>query len=735
MVNKLFFNYLSKDKLTILLFHKVPKTFNPFETSEIDLPEFQRILEMVLKIFRILPLEEAMLALERKNLPPRSACITFDDGYSDWMHGVVPVLEKNNVHATFFITTGQFNGKSLWNERILHSISKTENRSLNLKKYGLPEFNLSVPESKNSAILQINNFIKYEDPRLKEYFLRDLELQSKVSASSAPVMEIKDLRLLHSKGFGIGAHTITHPILSRCDAKLAFEEIAGSREELIAVIGAPVRSFAYPNGIPGKDFGLEHVSMLEKAGYSYGLTTRNGFASRKTSCWEIPRFTPWRNSRLSIELQFARNFQSKSYSLLNEKKSQDKVLMVAFHFPPQSGSSGIQRTLNFVKYLPSYGWNPTVLSAQPRAYLECSDDLLGSIPSSTNVIRAFALDAAKHLSIKRKYPGFLAIPDRWSTWWFGGIYSGLKIIRRENPSVIWTTYPIATAHMIGATLSRITGLPWVADFRDPMINGNYPPYKLQRKFFHWIESKAMARASRCIFTTERAAQKYIEKYPNSAHKCMVIENGYDESVFSNANNVNFNQNSKKVLMLHSGIIYPVDRDPSSFLIAIRGLINEKKIEKNNIIVRFRAPQHEAELLELVQKLKMEEIVEIFPSISYVEAIAEMQKADLLLVFQGKNFNAQVPAKIYEYIRAGRSIMGMLDLQGDTAAKLKEFDGVHVADINSPEHIKNEIYLWLENSFLKNPLSASESNFLKIKNFSRKKQTGVLSNILYSVKNH
>lgn len=735
MAKKLFFNYLSKDKLTILLFHKVPKVFNSFETSEIDLPEFERILEVVQKIFRILPLEDAMLALERKILPPRSACITFDDGYSDWMDGVIPFLEKNNVHATFFITTNQLNGHPLWNERILHSISRTTNKSLNLKKYGLPEFNFLIPESKSSAIVQINNFIKYQDPKLKEYFLQELELQSKVFASPAPMMDIKDLRLLHSKGFGIGAHTITHPILSRCDAKLAFEEIAGSREELIALIGAPIRSFAYPNGIPGKDFSLEHVSMLKKAGYSYGLTTRNGFAARQTSRWEIPRFTPWRNSRLSMGLQFARNFQSKPHSLLNEKKIQDKVLMVAFHFPPQSGSSGIQRTLNFAKFLPLYGWSPTVLSAQPRAYLERSDDLLSSIPSGTNVVRAFALDAAKHLSIKRKYPGFLAVPDRWSTWWIGGIYSGLKIIRRENPSVIWTTYPIATAHMIGATLSRITGLPWVADFRDPMINGDYPSYKLQRKFFHWIESQAMVLASRCIFTTERAAQKYIEKYPNSAHKCMVIENGYDESVFRDIKTEFFNSNRKKILMLHSGIIYPVDRDPSGFLIAIRNAIKEKKIEKNDITIRFRAPQHEAELLELVKKLNMEDIVEIFPPISYVEAIAEMQKADLLLVFQGKNFNTQVPAKIYEYIRAGRSILGMVDLQGDTAVKLKEFDGVHIADINSPEHIKTEIFTWLESSSSKNALTAFENNFLKIKNFSRKKQTGLLNNILFSVKNH
>ena len=733
--NKIFLNYLSKGKLTILLFHKVPKILNSFDTSEIDVLEFEKILEEAQKIFQFLPLEDAMLALERGNLAPRSACITFDDGYADWMHGVVPILEKRNIHATFFITTGQFNGVALWNERILNAISQTTIKNLNFKNYGLPEFNLSLISHKESAIVQINNFVKYFNPEIKEKFLQELEYQSKVLKETVPVMAADDIRLLHSKGFGIGAHSIGHPILSRCNAKLAFEEIAGSREELISLINAPVRLFAYPNGIPGKDFGIEHIAMLEKAGYSYGFTTRIGYATRQTSRWEIPRFTPWGKSKLSADLQFARNFFSKPFTLQNKKIKPNKVLMVAFHFPPQSGSSGIQRTLNFVKYLPMYDWKPTVLSAQPCAYFKCSDDLLSSIPTETKVIRTFALDAAKHFSIKRKYAGFMAIPDRWSTWWLGGVYSGLKTIRSERPSVIWTTYPIATAHMIGLTLSRISGLPWVADFRDPMINGFYPSYKLQRKFWQWIESSTIKRASKCIFTTERAAQTYKERYPDSAHKFMVIENGYDESVFSNKKEYSKNYQSEKILMLHSGIIYPGDRDPSSFLLAVKNLIESRIIDKNNITIRFRAPQHEVELLELSKKFQMDDVVEISQPIAYVKAIEEMQTADLLLVFQGKNFNTQVPAKIYEYLRAGRSILAMVDLQGDTAKKLEEFDGMHIANINSSSHIETEIVSWLENFDSLMKKNALISNSFKIKKFSREKQTILLSDIFSSVRNY
>ena len=70
--------------------------------------------------------------------------------------------------------------------------------------------------------------------------------------------------------------------------------------------------------------------------------------------------------------------------------------MVAFHFPPLQGSSGIQRTLRFVQHLPALGWQPIVLSAHPRAYADTNDELLAEIPAGTVVERPFALDTARH---------------------------------------------------------------------------------------------------------------------------------------------------------------------------------------------------------------------------------------------------------------------------------------------------------------------------------------------------
>src|SRR5258706_289224 len=161
--------------------------------------------------------------------------------------------------------------------------------------------------------------------------------------------------------------------------------------------------------------------------------------------------------------------------------------MVAYHFPPMNASSGIQRTLRFAQYLPEFHWEPAVLTAHPRVYPSVSNASLAEVPPQLLVRRAFALDTVKHLSLKGLYPRWLALPDRWATWWLGAIGAGLSLIRNFKPDVIWSTYPIATAHLIGYTLRKLTGVPWVADFRDPMAQSDYPSDPLMHRAFEWIE--------------------------------------------------------------------------------------------------------------------------------------------------------------------------------------------------------------------------------------------------------
>ena len=204
---------------------------------------------------------------------------------------------------------------------------------------------------------------------------------------------------------------------------------------------------------------------------------------------------------------------SPSVSRLHEptgriKVTERTVLMIAFQFPPMRGSSAIQRTLRFAQHLPKFGWRPIVLTASPGAY-ETVSTAAESDTGPMEVLRARALDAAKHLSILGRYPRWLAVPDRWSSWKFSAIPAARRLIRERPVDLIWSTFPIATAHQIGHSIARRTGIPWIAEFRDPMWQGAaYPPHPRVTAIWRRLEGKVFEHARRIVVTTLGAAQDY-----------------------------------------------------------------------------------------------------------------------------------------------------------------------------------------------------------------------------------
>lgn len=354
-----------------------------------------------------------------------------------------------------------------------------------------------------------------------------------------------------------------------------------------------------------------------------------------------------------------------------------RALLIAFHFPPQAASSGIQRTLSFSKHLGKYGWEPMVVSAHPRAYSQQNPSQLASVPAGLVVRRVFALDSKRHMGIKGRYPELLALPDRWVSWWLGAVPAGLSLIRKYKPDVIWSTFPISTAHLIGLTLHRLSGLPWVADFRDPMLQSSYPTSKLQRRIYGWIERQTITRCRVAVFTTHSAMNAYRARFPElPASKFTVIENGYDEDGFdmdalASQATAAPAAPGRRLTLLHSGVLYQTGRDPSPFLAALASLKQAGRIDAAGLRVVLRAPGEDAYVEALVRKHGVEDIVEVAPPVPYREALREMLAADGLVVFQGSPFNTQVPAKIYEYFRARKPILGLVDVAGETARVLRD----------------------------------------------------------------
>lgn len=362
--------------------------------------------------------------------------------------------------------------------------------------------------------------------------------------------------------------------------------------------------------------------------------------------------------------------------------------MIAFHFPPVAMGSGHLRTLGFVRNLRELGWEPTVLSANVSAYPRVDAANLDLIPDNCRVHRAYALDVRRHLSIRGKYLGFLAQPDGWSSWWPAAVLQGLRLIQRHQISVIWSTYPIMTSHCIAHTLSRATGLPWVADFRDPVSSsvdaGNRFAVSSQKRW----EQRVMARAARAVFTTRGAMSSYAERYPQASldNRLAVIPNGYDEADFDAVPTVPARRAAPYVLV-HSGLLYPDGRDPSAFFAVLGKLKRSGQAGPGLFRVVLRASGSEAQYQQQIDRCDISDIVTLAPPVGSRDALLEQSAADGLLLFQGSRFDRQIPAKVYEYLRIGKPIFALVGEHGDTAALLGESGGAYLAPLDEVDAIE------------------------------------------------
>jgi hypothetical protein len=202
-----------------------------------------------------------------------------------------------------------------------------------------------------------------------------------------------------------------------------------------------------------------------------------------------------------------------------------------------------------------------------------------------------------------------------------------------------------------------------------------------------------------VFVTPGLVRLYGERYRDLAGaRVAVIENGYDEEVFAPLDGTAAREGPLlpgTFTLLHSGVVYPTERDPTQFFQALRHMIDAGSLKPGELRVRLRASVHETLLAKLIDSFRVADIVELAAPIPYRNALQEMMRADGLLVLQAGNCNNQVPAKVYEYFRCRRPIFGLTDPAGDTAGVLRSA-GIHnIARLDSSEEIALELRRFLD----------------------------------------
>lgn len=332
-----------------------------------------------------------------------------------------------------------------------------------------------------------------------------------------------------------------------------------------------------------------------------------------------------------------------------------------------------------------------MLSARALAYPRTSRVADGVVPEGCSVHRAFALDASRHLALAGRYPGFLAQPDRWASWWPAAVASGLRLIKRHQVKAIWSTYPVMTAHCIAHTLSRLTGLPWIADFRDPVSTSVEPGNPWSFASQHRWERRVLGNAAKVVLTTPGALRDYARAYPeaDAQGRLALVENGYEEAAFAHLPEP-APKPGRPLVFVHSGMLYADGRNPVPFFEALARLARAGSLSPADIRVVLRASGSESVYAREIQRLDLGRFVALEPQVPNRDALEEQARADALLLFQGTRFNQQIPAKMYEYVRIGRPILALVDSRGDTAEVLRGMGGARIMPMDDANAIAAQL---------------------------------------------
>lgn len=306
----------SNGKLSIFIYHRVLPQPDPIFPDEPCTARFDEMMEWVAGWFNVLPLEEAVERLRQGQLPARAAAITFDDGYADNLLYATPILKKHGLHACFFIATGFLDGGIMWNDALIESIRTATPSQLDLGFLGLGSLAITTHREKRQAIEATLAVIKHRPSAEREEAVARIR---EICAGMVPQdlmltsAQVTELRLC---GMGIGAHTVNHPILVKQTSNLARQEIADGKDFLEGLLKERIHIFAYPNGKLNRDYAVTHALIAQQLGFIAAVTTNWGVCSSRSNPYQLPRFTPWDQSKWRFGLRTLTNYRQEDAALL-----------------------------------------------------------------------------------------------------------------------------------------------------------------------------------------------------------------------------------------------------------------------------------------------------------------------------------------------------------------------------------------------------------------------------------
>jgi len=333
-------------------------------------------------------------------------------------------------------------------------------------------------------------------------------------------------------------------------------------------------------------------------------------------------------------------------------ESLPRVLILAFHFPPDN-ASGAARPNRFFQYLPEFGYQPEVITA---ASPPCPVAHVHSVPAPTRFPSKRTASGVMEIGLRK----FLFLNDEAVLWaWSAARFAG-ALHRRHPVAAVLSTFPPVNTHLAALSLKLRYPWPWIADFRDPML-GN--PFRgsghMTGMTARFLEPQIFRRADAILSVTDVIADNWRRQYPLHADKIHTIWNGFDPG--ERIGPLPIPVRAERV-MAHVGNLYGL-RHPAVVLASLQRLLDRNLLAPRQVRVHL-VGELDADIrrshAELFANLEARQALEYSGSLPRAQALRIMGEANYLLlvdVMGGEGYGT-VPAKLFEYLRIGRPILAI-----------------------------------------------------------------------------
>ncbi len=430
-----------------------------------------------------------------------------------------------------------------------------------------------------------------------------------------------------------------------------------------------------------------------------------------------------------------------------------RLLFVTYYFPP-SGGPGVQRSLKFVKYLPEFGWRPTVLTVRPESasWPDPDPDSVADIPEDTLVERTGAWDPyalyARLLGRKKQEVisvGFTGEDGttpgrRFARWlranlflpdarvgWVPFATARARALMRQKYDAVLTTGPPHSTHFAGLALRRTHGTPWLVDFRDPWTEIDFqselPITGLARALDAFLERRVLRNADGFAVVSASMQRRFAQR----GYMSEVIENGFDPADFEEGT-PSHTVSRDAFVVAHVGNMNR-SRNPEALWKALSD--PEAASDYPALQLRFTGHVDPAVLASASASCSGVHL-DTLPYVPHRAAIDRMREAALLLLCINRVQGAEgIPTgKLYEYLASGRPVLALGPADGDAARILQETGAGRMFDFDDADGVRAFLHTHYEAWRAGSPIQGAPAD--RIARYSRREQTRQLAALLSSL---